>query len=52
MRKLTKQTIKPVVQFIGGWSGDIHSVNTRGATHYEFTLDTYNGKNSFNGGFS
>ena len=51
MRKLTKQTIKPVVRFIGGWSSDIHSFNTTGAKFYSFTLDTYNGKNSFQGGF-
>ena len=51
MRKLTKQTIKPVVRFIGGWSGDIHSWNTKGAKFYSFTLDTYNGKNSWQGGF-
>jgi hypothetical protein len=52
MRKLTKQTIKPVLSFIKGWSSDIHSFNTLGADFYEFTLDTYNGKNSFSGGFS
>ena len=52
MRKLTKQTIKPVLRFIKGWSSDIHSMNTPGADFYEFTLDTYNGKNSFCGGWS
>ena len=52
MRKLTKQSIKPVLKFVGGWSSDIHSLNTRGADFYEFTLDTYNGKNSWHGGFS
>lgn len=52
MRKLTKQTIKPVVKWVGGWGNDIHSFNTVGADHYHFTLDTYNGKNSFTGGFA
>lgn len=51
MRKLTKNTIKPVIKFIGGWSSDIHSLNTQGAKYYSFTLDTYNGKNSWQGGF-
>lgn len=50
-RKLTKQTIKPILRFISGWSSDIHSMNTPGAKYYSFTLDTYNGKNSFQGGF-
>lgn len=52
MRKLTKQTIKPVLKFIGGWSGSIFSFNTTGADFYEFTLDSYNGKPSWTGGFS
>jgi len=51
MRKLTKQTIKPVLQFTGNWRNDIHSLNTAGAEFYGFTLDTYKGKNSFSGGF-
>jgi len=51
MRKLTKQTIKPVIRFLGGWYSDIHSMNTTGAKFYSFTLDTYNGKNSWRGGF-
>jgi len=50
MRKLTKQTIKPVLKFVGDWSGDIHSLNTPGAKYYSFTLDTYKGKNSWQGG--
>lgn len=50
-RKLTKQTIKPVLRFIGDWCFDIHSLNTEGAKFYSFTLDTYNGKNNFSGGF-
>lgn len=51
MRTLNKTTIKPVIKFIGGWSSDIHSLNTQGAKYYSFTLDTYNGKNSWHGGF-
>ena len=51
MRKLTKQTIKPVLKFIGNWGGSIYSFNTPDARFYHFTLDTYNGKNSFTGGF-
>ena len=51
MRKLTKQSIKPVLKFVGGWGSDIHSMNTKGAKYYGFTLDTYNGKNSWQGGF-
>lgn len=51
MRKLTKQTIKPILKFIGGWDSDIHSLNTQGASFYSFTLDTYNGKNSWQGGW-
>lgn len=51
-RKLTKQTIKPVIKFIGGWGSNIHSLNTKGAEYYHFTLDTYKGKNSFTGGFA
>lgn len=51
-RKLTKQTIKPVLKFLGGWGSDIHSFNTEGAKLYHFTLDTYNGKNSWQGGFA
>lgn len=50
-RKLTKQTIKPVLKFLGGWNSNIYSLNTQGAKYYHFTLDTYNGKNSFQGGF-
>lgn len=50
-RKLTKQTIKPVLKFIGGWGSDIHSMNTTGAKFYGFTLDTYKGRNSWQGGF-
>ena len=41
MKKLTKQTIKPVLSYIKQY------VNSR---YYHFTLDTYNGKNSFQGG--
>lgn len=52
MRKLTRQTIKPVLRHIAGWSSGIHSLNTPGADFYEFTLDTYNGHNSFSGGWS
>ena len=52
MRKLTKQTIKPVLQFVANWGSDVHSLNTPGADFYEFTLDTYDGHNSFSGGFS
>lgn len=52
MRKLTRQTIKPIQKFIGGWDSDIHSLNTPGARYYSFTLDTYNGKNSWQGGFA
>lgn len=51
MRKLTKTTIKPVLTFVRGWGANVHSMNTRGAQFYGFTLDTYNGKNSFQGGF-
>lgn len=51
MRKLTKQTIKPVLKFVSGWDGCIYSMNTKGAKYYGFTLDTYNGKNSWQGGF-
>lgn len=51
MRKLTKNTIRPVIKFVSGWSSDIHSLNTPGAKYYSFTLDTYNGKNSWQGGF-
>jgi len=51
MRKLTKQTIKPVIRFIGGWDNTIYSMNTNGSKYYSFTLDTYNGKNAFRGGF-
>jgi hypothetical protein len=51
MRKLTKTTIKPILKYIGNWSSDIHSLNTPGAKYYSFTLDTYNGKNSWQGGF-
>ena len=52
MRKLTKQSIKPIIGFVKGWSNDIHSLNTVGSDHYHFTLDTYKGKNSFQGGFA
>lgn len=51
MRKLTKTTIKPVLKFIGNWGADIHSFNTEGAKYYSFTLDTYEGKNNWTGGF-
>lgn len=51
MRKLTKQSIKPVLRFVGNWGGSMYSFNTPGAKYYHFTLDTYNGKNSFKGGF-
>ena len=51
MRKLNKTTIKPVIKFIDGWGSDIHSLNTPGAKYYSFTLDTYNGKSSWQGGF-
>jgi len=51
-RKLTRQTIKPVLKFIGNWGNDIYSLNTSGADFYEFTLDTYDGHNSWQGGFS
>jgi len=52
MRKLNRTTIKPVLKYIDGWDSDIHSLNTPGADFYEFTLDVYNGKNSWQGGFS
>lgn len=51
-RKVTKQSIIPVLKFIDGWDKDIHSLNTPGAKYYHFTLDKYNGKNSFTGGFA
>jgi hypothetical protein len=51
MRKLNKTTVKPVLKFVGNWGSDIHSMNTQGAKYYSFTLDTYNGKNSWQGGF-
>jgi hypothetical protein len=51
MRRLNKTTIKPVLKFIGNWNSDVHSLNTAGAKYYSFTLDTYNGKNSWRGGF-
>lgn len=51
-RKLTINTIKPVVRFVGGWGSDIHSLNTQGADFYHFTLDYYNDKPSFGGGFA
>lgn len=51
MRELTKQTIKPVMRFINSWGNDIHSLNTNGARYYGFTLDTYKGKKSWQGGF-
>lgn len=51
MRTLNRTTIKPISKFLGGWSSDIHSLNTVGAKFYGFTLDTYNGKNSWSGGF-
>lgn len=41
MRKLTRQTVKPVVSYIKA------NVNSG---LYHFTLDTYNGINSFQGG--
>ena len=49
-RKLNKTTIKPVLKFLNSWGGSIYSMNTRGANYYHFTLDVYNGKNSFTGG--
>jgi hypothetical protein len=51
MRKLNKTTIKPILKYIGNRSSDIHSLNSPGALYYSFTLDTYNGKNDFRGGF-
>lgn len=51
-RKLTRQTIKPVLKYINVWPSSIYSMNTPGADFYEFTLDYYNGKPSFSGGFS
>ena len=50
-RKLTKNTIKPILKFIGDWGGSMYSLNTKGAKYYSFTLDTYNSKNSWQGGF-
>lgn len=50
-RKLTRQTIKPVLKFVGGWGNSMYSLNTQGAKYYSFTLDTYNGQNSWQGGF-
>lgn len=43
MRKLTKQTIKPVVSHV-------RDINSGFYKFYHFTLDTYNGRNSFQGG--
>lgn len=51
-RKLNANTIKPVLRHIAGWGNDIHSLNTPNADFYEFTLDVYNGKNSFSGGMT
>ena len=48
-RKLTKQTIKPVIKVIDEWYPKLGS---KGADYCHFTLDTYKGKNSFTGGFS
>ena len=39
-RKLTKQTIKPVLSYVDGLNGG----------YYHFTLDTYQGHTSFTGG--
>ena len=44
MRKLTKQTIKPVISYVKT------NVNSGYYKFYSFTLDTYNGKNDFSGG--
>lgn len=52
MRTLNKTTIKPILKFIGAWDRDIHSLNTQGASHYHFTLDKYEDKNSWRGGFA
>jgi len=51
MRNLNKTTIKPVLRFLGDWSHSMYSMNTPNAKYYHFTLDTYNGKNSWQGGF-
>lgn len=51
MRALNKNTVKPILRFVGNWGNDIHSLNTPGAEYYSFTLDTYKGKNSWQGGF-
>lgn len=52
VKSLNKNTIKPVLRFIGSWDSNIYSLNTQGASFYHFTLDSYNGKNSFTGGFA
>ena len=44
MRKLTRQTIKPVLHYTRV------NVNSGFYKFYHFTLDTYNGNNSFQGG--
>lgn len=51
MRKLTKNTIKPVLKYLDTWDG-IHRLNTADCKVYHFTLDYYNDKPSFQGGFS
>lgn len=50
-RNLNKNTIKPIIKFLGGWGNSIYSLNTEGAKYYSFTLDTYKAKNSWQGGF-
>lgn len=52
-RKLTKNTIKPVIRFLTEeWPASIYSFNTTNGNYYHFTLDYYNGKPSWQGGFA
>jgi len=51
-RKLTKNTIRPVLRWLDAWPGSIYSLNTSGDKFYHFTLDYYNGKPSWQGGFA
>lgn len=51
-RKLTKQTVRPVLRFVYcEWGNSIYSLNTTGSKYYGFTLDKYKGKNSWQGAF-
>lgn len=51
-RKLNRNTIKPVLKYCRGQQLGIHAWNVTSTNFYHFTLDTYQGKNSFRGGFS